>query len=375
MNILAYVHLRGIHGSTGAGRVSRQMVEQLARNPEDRVVILADPKDHARVIPQVGAPWAGFDYRFFRHETSLQQARWLFLNQPAAETFWPEAQIVYCTGESYVPASRAKLVVTLHDAAIFENDAHAPSWALRKQRLKWNYLYWMLSRKADLFHTVSQFSADRIGHFFPRIKSRLRVVPNGVPARFFSTVSDEGEAARKALGLADRRFVLLPRGLDFRKNSDLVLQVWPRLVQRHPELLLVITSHCKPHYARQALALGASVRLTGFVSDEALCSIYHAAEVVWFPSRYEGFGMPVLEAMACGTPVVASNTSSLPEVAGDAALLVSPFSVDANVAALDSILNDSKLKESLSLRGSLRAKQFTWEAAAAQLRAHFNSLI
>lgn len=375
MNILAYVHLRNIHGSTGAGRVARHLTEELARGKKDKLEILADPADHQRIIPRVGPPWSEFNYRFFRHETSRQQALWALFNRPAAETFWPEAEIVYCTAESYVPVQRAKLVVTLHDAAFFEDAAHRRSVAFWKQSLKWKYLYSILSRKAHLFHTVSQFSADRISHFFPAMKSRLRVVHNGVPSRFFAPVSAEGEEALRQIGLADRPFILLPRGLHYRKNADLVIEAWPVLRERHPELLLVVSSHCDPIYAARAQALGSSVQFTGFVSDELLCSMYHAARLVWFPSRYEGFGMPVLEAMACGTPVVASNIASLSEIAGAAAVLVDPLSAAAHIDAITMLLSDDNQREKLRHKGRSCAAEFTWEAAATRLRTEFETLL
>lgn len=375
MNVLAYVHLRNIYGSTGAGRVARQLIEHLALAAQDQLHILADPADHQGIVHKVGAPWTTFPYHFFENETSRQQARWLFTEGPKAEHYWPEAEIVYCTAESYVPTGRSRLVVTLHDAAHFEEAAHRVTCASLKQSLKWRYLYRALARKADLFHTVSNFSAERIAHFVPDIKSRLRVVHNGVPPRFFQPVSDEGEEFLRHSKLRDEPFVLLPRGLSYRKNAELVLNAWPVLHKRFPALKLVVTSHCEPLYAAKAKALGDSVVLTGFVSDEALCALYHAAHLMWFPSRYEGFGLPVLEAMACGTPVVASDSSSLPEVVGDAGVLVSTTNATAHIDAIDSLLRDSQLREAWSQRGKIRAAQFTWERAADQLRQHFLSLI
>jgi glycosyltransferase involved in cell wall biosynthesis len=376
MNVLTYVHLRNIYGSTGAGRVARQMVEHLACFANDRIEILADLADYLCVLPKVGEPWGSFRYHLFSNDTSRQQARWLFLRNPLAESFWPEAEVVYCTGESYVPTKRARLVVTLHDAAFFETEAHqTTSAAYWKQRIKWTFLFGVLARKADMFHTVSKFSAERLAHFFPSLTSRLEVVPNGVAARFFLPVSAEGEAAMTAMGLAGRQFVLLPRGLHYRKNAELVLAVWPKLQQRHPDLLLVISSHCAPAYAIRARDLGDSVRLTGFVSDEVLCSLYHAARVVWFPSRYEGFGIPVLEAMACGTPVVASDNSSLPEIAGDAACLVPTHSRSAHLDALEFMLRDESARQEMIARGKNRASKYTWAGSAAKLRDKLAALV
>jgi glycosyltransferase involved in cell wall biosynthesis len=367
VNVLAYVHLRNIHSSTGAGRFSRNMIEETARLGHHDLAILADAADHRDVVPKVGAPWTDFSYRFITHGTSRQQALWALLDRPTAESYWPEVDIVYCAAESYVPRRRARLAVTAHDAAFFEKDAHPADWAHRKQEMKWRLLYRKLARHADRIFTVSRFSAERLGHFFPALEGRFRVVPSAIPWRFFEPVSADGEAQLARLGLAGRRFAMLPRGLHYRKNADLVLEAWPRLHEMHPDLLLVITSHSEAAYVEKARALGPSVILTDFIDDELLCSIYHAASVLWFPSLYEGFGLPPLEAMACGTPVVASNSSSIPEVSGDAAILVAPGSLDDNIQAIDSLLRSPAACDRLIAAGRERARRYTWAHAARRL--------
>ncbi len=374
MNVLAYVHLRNIYNSTGAGRVARQIVEHLRLEPDVNLHFLADRRDLAQIVQRQESPWLDFTYHCFNSSTSQQQAWWILTHRPLAESFWEDTQIVYCTGESYVPTKRARLVVTLHDAAFFEPGAHHKTQTNVQQQFKWRLLYSVLSRKADLLHTVSHFSAERIAHFFPSLKSRLRVIHNAVPPRFFQPTAPEGDRLLQRSNLIDRPFILLPRGLWYRKNADLVLQAWSVLHTRHPELQLVVSSHCDRVYQERIQAFR-NVILTGFVSDDELCSLYHAAQLVWFPSRYEGFGLPVLEAMACGTPVVASNASALPEVAGDAALLVSPHSADEHIEAIETLLQQASMRQQLSLRGQLHAQQFTWERSAAQLRQQFQSLL
>lgn len=375
VRVLAYVHLRNIHNSTGAGRVARQLTAHLAERSDIDLQVLADPSDHARIIPQVGAPWSSFRYRFIASETSRQQAQWFFLDHPTAEKYWPEAQIVFCTGESYVPAKRARLVVTVHDAAYFESSAHRRDRAFLQQQLKWKLLYRKLSRKADLFHSVSHFSADRLAHFFPSIRSRIRVVHNAVTPHFFEPVTAAGRDYLVQTGLHQRRFLLIPGGLHFRKNADLILQVWPRLQQLDRDLKLVVVNHSDPVYVEKLRALGGELFIAGFVSDDALKALYTAAEAVWFPSRYEGFGLPVLEAMACGAPVVTSNASSLPEIAGPAAILVDPGRAEAHLEALDGLLQSRAMRGELEARGRERASQFTWEKSAAELKTHFVSIL
>ena len=378
IRVLAYVHLRNIHRSTGAGRVARQLCEHLALRGDIQLRILADEADRARVLPLVGEPWSSYQYSTFPADTSWQQARWLTLGSPRAERFWPEAQLVFCTAESYVPTRHAPSVVTLHDAAYFEqgeHGAHRRGAAYWKQRLKWQLLYRRLGRKVDLFHTVSQFSAERLGHFFPAIRSRLRVVHNAVSPHFFAPVQPGGTAFLHEHGLAERPFVLVPGGLHYRKNAELILEAVPALLREHPGLLVAVVNHSDSTYAARAEALGSGLRMLGFVPEEALRALYGAAAVVWFPSRYEGFGLPVIEAMACGAPVVASDASSLPEIAGDAALLRAPGDAKAHAGAILSLLGDERAAAGLAEKGRARARQFTWERSADEMVHVFRSLV
>ena len=374
MNVLAYVHLRNIHRCTGAGRVARELIEHLALRQDVNMHILADQADYNDVAHKVGGPWAKFPYHLFSSDTSIQQAKWIFLQRPAAASYWPKAEIVHCTMESYVPKAGARLVVTIHDAAYFDG-VHPHCFSTFKQQMKWRVLYGRLSRTVDVFHTVSHFSAERLADAFPMIRSRLRVIHNAVSSVFFEPFDSYAEQFLQMSNLTGRRFVLLPGGLHYRKNADLVLKAWPVLREKIPDLTLVIAGHNHPDYIGAARGLGPSVRLTGFVEDRQLRALYQGAQAVWFPSQYEGFGIPVLEAMACGTPVVASNNTAIPEISGDAAVLVHPRSVDQNVQALEAVVNDASLRDDLRNKGKGRAAAFTWTASAAQLHRAYSELM
>ncbi len=375
LNLLAYVHMRNIHNSTGAGRTARQLVEHLSCRPDINLEVLADASDMARVLPLVKEPWTNYRFHPFQADTSRQQARWFFLDDPPAERFWPDADVVFCTAESYVPVRTARLVMTAHDAGYFESGAHTRDTTYWKARFKWTLLFQKLARKVDLFHTVSQFSADRLAHFFPAIRSRVRCVHNGVTPHLFGPVPDAGLEYLDVAGLASRPFVLIPGGLHYRKNAELILQAAPLLLRQFPDLILAVVNHCNPTYAESAQKLGPRFKLQGFVSDEALHALYTAATVVWFPSRYEGFGLPVIEAMACGTPVVASNASSIPEIAGQAAILVDPGDAQGHVAAIASLLTDPLARQQFASAGRERSAGFTWQRSAAQLKQHFDTLV
>lgn len=375
MNLLAYVHLRNIYRSTGAGRTARQVTEHLAQRAGINLRILADAADREKFVPLAGAPWTGFPYSTFERETSRQQAQWFLFDKPPAEAYWPAADIVYCTGESYVPSQKAKLVVTAHDAGYFDEGAHRRDRAYWKTRLKWTLLFRKLQQKADLFHTVSHFSAERLAFHFPAIASRIRPVYNGVAPFFFEGVHATGKNELARLGLANARYVLIPGGLHYRKNADLIVEAVPRLLKLFPNLIVAVVNHTDPYYAAQTRDFGDRFRLLGFVSDEVLHALYAGAAVVWYPSRYEGFGLPVVEAMASGAAVVASNSSSIPEIAGDAAVLADPLSVQAHVTAIADLLTDSAATQQLTAAGRMRAQHFTWERSAAELHGHFLTLL
>jgi glycosyltransferase involved in cell wall biosynthesis len=374
MNILAYVHLRNIYRSTGAGRVARELIEHVTRFEDVSMHILADQRDHSDIVPRVGEPWKSFPYSFIANDTSLQQAKWLLLHRPVAERYWPKAHIVHCTGESYVPTSSSRLIVTVHDAAYFDRGAHPVNLSTMAQQGKWRLLYATLARTADVFHTVSHFSADRLAAVFPEIRSRLRVVHNGVSSQFFRPVDAAAKEWMRKAQLVGKRYVLLSGGLQYRKNADLVLKAWPIIRQQNPDLMLVIPGRCHAEYVPRAQS-DPSIVLTGFLPDNCLAALYHDAQALWFPSRYEGFGLPVLEAMACGTPVVASNATAIPEIAGGCAILVSPSSVNDNVEAIETVVKDNRLRESLRAPGRRHAAQFTWTGAAAQVRDIYRNLM
>jgi glycosyltransferase involved in cell wall biosynthesis len=375
MNLLSYVHLRNIYRSTGVGRVARELTEHLAVLPGVNLEVLADPGDYREIVHKVGEPWTSYRYHFFQHETSRQQALWYFFNRPPAESYWPETQLVYCTAESYVPVRKAKLAISCHDTQHFERGAHRVTFWLLKQRFKWRLLFDRLAEKADMFHMISEYAAERTAHFFPAIKSRLRVVPNAASESFFRPPTERGKQVLTQLGIADRPYVLVPGGLHHRKNADLILDAWPHIHDRNPDLTLVIINHSNPMYLDRAKALGPSLVLAGYQEEEPLVALYNTAQLVWFPTRHDGFGMPVIEAMACGAPVISSNTSAIPEVAGGAALLLPPENMPEHIDAITGLIGDGAARERFRQLGKARAEHFRWANSAKLLAAEFAALL
>ena len=170
----------------------------------------------------------------------------------------------------------------------------------------------------------------------------------------------------------DRPYLLSLCTIEPRKNLPFALKAFAKLHQSHPEILFVLAGGSWTYYRReweQTLgALGAArddVILVGYVADEDLAALYSDALAFVYPSLYEGFGLPPLEAMQCGCPVLTSDTSSLPEVVGDAALTVAPDDLGGMLAAMERLASDAALREDLHRRGLARAKAFSWEGTAA----------
>src|SRR5439155_12474952 len=180
-------------------------------------------------------------------------------------------------------------------------------------------------------------------------------------------------AERRRLDLP-KRFLLAVGTLEPRKNLVLVLEALALLRDRGRVLPLVVVGRegwlYEPIYERvETLRLRGQVRFLTDAGDADLLALYNLADVMMFPSLYEGFGLPPLEALACGAVVVCSNTSSLPEVVGEAALLVDPYDAAGLERALERALDDAALRRDLAARGPAQARRYTWEASAASVRA------
>ncbi|GAG07760.1 unnamed protein product, partial [marine sediment metagenome] len=206
---------------------------------------------------------------------------------------------------------------------------------------------------------------------------KVQVLYSGVPPRFQPQPEPgEAERIRTHHSLGERSYVLSVGTLQPRKNHVRLMRAFSQLTNR-PSLQLLIAGG-RGWLCQDILAEAGKhtdrVRILGFVDEADLPALYRSAVLFVFPSLYEGFGLPVLEAMACGVPVVCSNASALPEVAGDAALLVDPLDTGGLAKAMARVLEDTDLRREMIARGLAQAARFTWEQAARQLLDVFASL-
>jgi glycosyltransferase involved in cell wall biosynthesis len=365
----------GVNQGAGVGRATRETVEALAALPEPPALTLFYGRERTAVA-EAGVAWlADLAARrpWVRRRRLPLSPRWtsfLWLRHrlplPVEAVTGPVDALL---APDFVapPAARARTVVTVHDLSYLTVPQYADP-GLRQ------YLATAVPRSLRrAAHVVAVSEATRrdiIAHLgLP--PGRVTTVYNGVDPRFRPLDPAARAATRARLGLPER-FILTVGTIEPRKNHVGLLRAFVRLAAAQPDLSLLIGGRRGwldgPIFEEAArLGLGERVRFLGAVPDADLPALLGAASVFAFPSWYEGFGLPPLEAMACGTPVVTSNASSLPEVVGEAGLLVDPGDDAALAAALGRALTDEALRADLARRGPDRAARFTWAATARRL--------
>jgi glycosyltransferase involved in cell wall biosynthesis len=269
---------------------------------------------------------------------------------------------------------RTRTVVTIHDMGYLHfPEAHTP---MHRRYLRLSTLW--SARAADHVIAISRATRDDLVRHAGVRPDKVTVIYHGLSERF-RPIADPAivGAARARYGIGERYFLYLGT-LQPRKNLERLIEAFAEVLKRlsvetleRSTLQLVIAG--KRGWLTEAierraaqLGLAGQVFFTGYVPDEDVPALLSGALAFAFPSLYEGFGMPVLEAMACGAPVLAANTSSLPEVAGDAALLVAPTDTAAIAAALMRLADEPVLRDELRKRGLARAAEFTWDRCAAE---------
>jgi alpha-1,3-rhamnosyl/mannosyltransferase len=267
------------------------------------------------------------------------------------------------------------LVVTVHDLSFVHFPASHP--AERLAHLE-RYLAATLARAAHVITDSETVRREAVTHFGldPR---RVTAIPLGVGPEFGPMDAQEAAPALARLGLAPKGYVLSVGTLEPRKNLAIAVRAWASLPEavRAGRTLAIAGMKGWLHDALvtlvERLEREGIVRFLGYVPQGDLPALYAGALAMVYPSRYEGFGLPVVEAMASGVPVVAANASCLPEVAGDAALLVDPDDERGMAEALRSVLEDAALRDRLSARGRERARGFTWERCADETVAVYRA--
>ncbi len=294
--------------------------------------------------------------------------------------------VLHCTSNTAPLFSSLPLVVTLHDIIYMEKGyveilCGRGTWYQKMGNVYRRFVVPRILKKSKRIITVSEFEKIRIASFFSMPEDgRLVAVSNGV-GEHFKPVTDEAELKRirDKYSLPDRFFFFLGN-TDPKKNTPGTLEAYSRFVRRYgPGISLVMLDYNRDELRKLLAGIGAedierNILLTGYVTNADLPAIYSQCEIFLYPSLRESFGLPVLEAMACGVPVITSDTSSMPEVAGDAALLVNPADPGSITAAMLRLMSDPVLRLDLIEKGRLRAAMFSWKAMSLKVLNNYKEI-
>jgi glycosyltransferase involved in cell wall biosynthesis len=348
----------------GIGTYVRNLVGQLARQCGNETYGLVCRPEDAAFVRGLGPQFTPIVARAGHYSASEQVAIPWLVHQADADVFHAPHYVLS-------PLTRCPTVVTIHDCIHLRFPQYLPN------RAGVAYAKWMMhsaAKRARRILTVSQASKDDILSYLRVPADKVDVIYNALDERLAAAPTSDDLARVRERFLLTAPFVLYAGNIKPHKNLDRLIEAFATMREQVPgELKLLIIGDEISKYQNlrrlvHRLQLHQHVRFLGFVPDATLSALYRMASVFVFPSLYEGFGLPPLEAMASGAPVVTSNISSLPEVVGDAALLIDPLDANAIADAMRRILTDDTLRTSLIARGYERARTFSWERSVARIR-------
>jgi glycosyltransferase involved in cell wall biosynthesis len=267
---------------------------------------------------------------------------------------------------AYVLPLRASVptVLTVYDAMAFTH----PQFCTLANRLHYRRVMPLSAQKAQRVIVPSQAICDDLVNVLQLQNEKIQVIPLGVEDIFFEEPSRERQQAVKEKYQLPEQFFLFVGNVELKKNLSLLLGIWTKKL---PPLVIAGTWLM----GIELFGRFQNIKALGYVPREELPALYALATAFVFPSLYEGFGLPPLEAMACGTPVICSNAGALPEVVGTAAMLANPHEPSEWTLAMELIVKDASLRERLRRAGRERARQFTWERTARAVMAVYRSVI
>ena len=344
-----------LDGGTGDSTYMRDLVSTMARlyPHQEHLLFAAAPGQTREALAQ--------EFPNIKSTVLPYKIGWLW-NQKALVPHLEKTGVKLLHSQYLLPRRfRGKMVVTIHDVSFREH----PHWFPRRPRFIMNLLIPQAARRADVIITGSQYSRQAIARTCGVPLEKIKVTPYAAASWAKPATSAQAEEITRKYEL--QAPFLLGVGLrGVRKNPVVVLRALEKLRQQ-PDFAGVKLALCgSPEQFSEEIARHAAVQFLGWVPAEDLPPLYAAATAAVYPSLYEGFGLPVLEAMACACPMICSNTTSLPEVAGEAAIQLEPEDVEGWVEAIEQILSNAPRRQALIESGQQRAALFSWERTAQE---------
>jgi glycosyltransferase involved in cell wall biosynthesis len=350
----------------GVQRYATEMVRALSRlKHRYRILMLAPRGRLLRTLPDVMQdtfPLTGALWEQFRLPLLAKRLK---------------ASLLYCPcNRAPLVKSNIPLIMTIHDAAVFSG----PEWFTKSFQLLYHNYFPRVGKISNKVITCSNFAKNDLLKYGIAFEEKIRVIYEGSDHMNGNSMfkKKSSDLPLKNLPLNGKHYVLNLGSRDPRKNVKLLCDAWKTIPEevKQGRILAIAGGKFFNNFADEKISgVPDDVIFLGYISEEQLSPLYNNADSFVFPSLYEGFGLPPLEAMACGTPVLASHSASLPEVCGGAALYCDPYNIDEVTNKLIQMLTDKSLREDLRQKGLERARSFTWGKAAQQLITIFEEVI
>ena len=348
----------------GIGTYIRNLLRQLARLDRDTEYVVFGRPDDRETLASLGANFRPVPETAGNYSLAEQIKIPLAVRREGVTLFHAPHYVL-------PPLVTCRSVVTIHDCIHLMFPGYLPSrTALFYARASIS----LAARRATRVLTVSESSKRDILRFVNVQPEKIDVIYNSYDERFGVEPTEDAMGRVRERYQLDDQFVLYAGNVKPHKNLERLIEAFHLVRNRgldHLKLVLIGDDISKYTALRRAVhrhQLHKYVRFLGYLPEDTLAVMYRLAGVFVFPSLYEGFGLPPLEAMASGTPVVTSSVSSLPEVAGDAAVLVDPYDAHAIADGIHSVLTDARRRDELKRLGLARAKQFSWESSVRRVR-------
>lgn len=361
----------------GIGRLTRDLITALAHLDTETDYRLFVSGAKKIDLPPPPAP--NFQWKTTRINPKWLARIWHRTGLPLpVETFVGGVDLFHATDFTLPPSlSNTKTIVTVHDMSY----VRVPDAASPKLKAYLDSVVPRSARRASHVIADSQATKDDLMEFYKLPDEKISVLLSGIDKRYQKITNDVSlMTIRSIYNIPSQPYLFTIGTIQPRKNYSRVIRALKIIRDRGSDLHLVIAGgkgwlEDEMYETLAETGMQDVVHLIGFAEDDHIAGLYSGAECTVIPSLYEGFGFPVLESMACGTPVVTSNVSSLPEVAGDAAIMVDPYDVEAIADAIERILDDTELRQILIQRGFEQSKKFTWENSARQLQKIYETVL
>lgn len=366
MKITSYIHpQRAFLPCTGVGRHMNNILYNLG-NKHEVELLVARQWINSKNDQLIGnTPLNELPIRSFPFPENITERIWKTAGYPYMDKYVKDADVVYCPEETYIPLKNKPLVITIHDIQAFETNLE---WSNSRQhqlfRKKWMVWIKKIVRNKVPIFTVSTFSKNRMMELLNIPDEQIFVVGNGVEEGFFNTAGNETSPFNYP-------YVFIVGGLRYKKGADYVIKVAQKAQKEIPDLKFIVAGEQEVKYNNIAKELN-NIELLGMVEDLELPRLMRHASSLLFLSLYEGFGIPAIEAMAAGTPVIASNRASLPEIVNKYGVITDPCNTNE---IMEYIKTSEVLRKEFEIPGKEYARNYSWDKISNNVESNLKEII